>query len=410
VLEYFRMEINTDENKIEDFLIRGVEHVLPSRDFVRDRLRSGEKLTVYYGIDPTGPSLHIGHAIPIKKLAQLQNLGHHIIFLIGDFTAKIGDPTDKLATRVALTSEQVAENLKNYKAQASKIVAFDGENPAEFRFNSEWLGEMKFADVLELASKATVQQMLERDMFKKRIEEGKPIHLHEFMYPLMQGADSVALMVDGELGGNDQLFNMLMGRTLLKECNKEKFVMVMKLLTDNSGKKMGKSEGNMITLEDSADEMFGKIMSWTDSMIFSGFELCTNVSQEEILEMDFKMQNGENPIEFKKRLAREIVTIYHSFEDAAKAQVNWENTFSKGGLPDEIPEIKADEGSLLSDVLVKEKLIESKSDFRRLIEEGAIKLVTSNSEEKILDIKYSLVSGETKTFKIGKRIFITIIV
>ncbi len=408
MLEYFGMEINTDKNKIADFLTRGVEQVLPSRDFVKDRLMSGEKLTVYYGIDPTGPSLHIGHAIPIKKLAELQKLGHHIIFLVGDFTAKIGDPTDKLATRVSLTTEQVAENLKNYKSQASKIVAFDGENPAEFRFNSEWLGEMKFADVLELASKATVQQMLERDMFKKRMEEGKPIYVHEFMYPLMQGADSVALMVDGELGGNDQLFNMLMGRTLLKECNKEKFVMVMKLLADNTGKKMGKSEGNMITLEDSADDMFGKIMSWTDSMIFSGFELCTDVSQEEILEMDFKMQNGENPMEFKKRLAREIVTIYHSFEDAAKAQINWENTFSKGGLPDDVPEIKTESEKLLSDILVEHDFVESKGDFRRLVEEGAIKIISAESEEKISDLKY--VISETSIFKIGKRKFVKIIV
>lgn len=397
--------ISKDEQKIYEFLHRGVELVLPSRDFVKDKLLSGEQLKIYLGIDPTGPTLHIGHSIPIRKLAQLQALGHKIILLVGDFTAQIGDPTDKMATRVVLTPEQIAENLKNYKIQASKLLSFEGDNAAEFKFNSEWLGKMNFADVLALASKVTVQQMLERDMFQKRAEEGKPIYIHEFMYPLMQGQDSVELMVDGEIGGNDQIFNMLVGRDLLKEYNKDKFVMSVKLLADPNGKKMGKSEGNMITLEDTANDMFGKIMSWTDGMVVGGFELCTNVPQQEILDMEIGMQNGENPMEFKKRLAREIITIYHDKESAETAQANWEQTFSDGGLPAEIPEVNAKVGDLLMDVLAENKIVSSKADFRRLIDEGAIKTMKDN-EEKITDQKFPI--NETVIVKVGKKKFVKI--
>ncbi len=394
--------------KIEEFLHRGVETVLPSRDFVQSRLLSGERLTMYLGIDPTGPTLHIGHAIALKKLAQFQQLGHRVILLMGDFTARIGDPTDKLAARTTLSPEQIAENLKNYKTQASKIVSFEGENPAEFKFNSEWLGAMSFADVLDLASKVTVQQMLERDMFQKRMQEGKPIYVHEFMYPLMQGQDSVAMMVDGEIGGNDQLFNMLMGRELLKEHGKEKFVLCAKLLADPTGKKMGKSEGNMITLDDSADMMFGKIMSWTDGMVAGGFELCTDVSREEILDMEVSMQNGENPMQYKKRLAREIIAVYYSEAEASAAQDNWEKTFSEGGIPEDVPEILAHAGDQLMDVLALAKVVESKAEFRRLVDEGAIKIMHESGEEKITDQKYVLT--ETIIVKIGKKKFAKIVV
>ncbi len=411
--------IETNPEKIYEFLYRGVETILPSRDFVESQLLSGKKLTMYLGIDPTGPNLHIGHAIALKKLAQFQNLGHRVILLMGDFTARIGDPTDKLATRKTLTTEEIAENLKNYKEQASKIISFNGTNAAEIKFNSEWLGKMDFADVLQLGSKMTVQQMLERDMFQKRIEEGKPIYIHEFMYPLMQGYDSVAMMVDGEIGGNDQLFNMLTGRDLLKEYDKEKFVMTVKLLADATGKKMGKSEGNMITLNDSPDEMYGKIMSWTDGMIMGGFELCTDISKDELLEIGIAMQNNENPMQYKKRLAREIITLYHGADQEIDAQTNWEKTFSEGGLPDEsmiikiessdinIQEIKA-RGNLMI-ILVLKGIISSNSEFRRLVEEGAIKIINEDlSEEKIIDFQYTL--SKTIILKIGKKKFVRIIV
>jgi tyrosyl-tRNA synthetase len=363
---------------------------------------------VYLGIDPTGPTLHIGHTIAIRKLAQLQALGHKIILLVGNFTAQIGDPTDKMAARSALTAEQVAENLKNYKVQASKLLSFEGDNAAEFKLNNDWLGKMNFADVLALASKVTVQQMLERDMFKKRMEEGKPIYIHEFMYPLMQGQDSVELMVDGEIGGNDQVFNMLVGRDLLKEHGKDKFVMSVKLLTDPNGKKMGKSEGNMITLEDSAEIMFGKIMSWTDGMIVGGFELCTDVNEDEITHMAIGMQNGENPMEYKKRLAREVITLYHGAEAAQAAQQSWEKTFSEGGVPADMPELKVVAGTALIDALTENGIIESKSEFRRLVEEGALKILKDGDEEKIADVKQ--VISESLVLKIGKKKFVRITV
>lgn len=399
---------SNDPQKIRTLLNRGVENVLPNRDFVNAKLVSGEKLKVYLGIDPTGPTLHIGHAIALKKLAHFQNLGHEIILLMGDFTARIGDPTDKLATRVTLSAEQVMDNLKNYKDQASKIIAFDGENAAQVKFNSEWLEKMNFADVLELASKVSVQQMIERDMFQRRIDEGKPIYIHEFMYPLMQGKDSVAMDVDGEIGGNDQLFNMLMGRTLMKEIGKEKFILVVKLLADPNGKKMGKSEGNMVALNDSADEMFGKIMSWTDGMVIGGFELCTDVDEQEIIDMEVGMQNGENPMQYKKRLALEIVSIYHSAADAAAAQENWEKTFSDGGIPADLPETKAEKGTLLIDVLMESKMVESKSEYRRLVEEGAVKIMGESEEQKLGDAKYAVI--ENITVKIGKRKFAKIVI
>lgn len=412
------MKTITDENKIHEFLHRGVELILPDKEFTKTRLLSGEILTVYLGIDPTGPNLHIGHAIALKKLSQLQKLGHKIILLMGDFTARIGDPTDKLATRKTLKPEEIAENLKNYKNQASKIISFEGENPVEIKFNNDWLGKMNFADVLGLCSQVTVQQLLERDMFQKRITEEKPIYVHELLYPLMQGYDSVAMTVDGEIGGNDQLFNMLMGRSLLKSHNKEKFIMTVKLLTDATGTKMGKSEGNMVTLNDSPDVMYGKIMSWTDGMIVGGFELCTDISQEEILDMEIGMQNGENPMQYKKRLAREIVTMYHSHIDAEQAQANWEQTFSEGGIPDQVPEIIGNPEQSLIDIFSEQKIVASKSEFRRLFDEGALKILTSSEdaqdatskiiEEKLHDVNQKITT--TSIIKIGKKKFIKVVI
>jgi len=398
--------VNTDPKKISEFLDRGVANILPNRDFVEQKLHT-EILRVYLGIDPTGPTLHIGHAIALKKLAQLQQLGHKIILLMGDFTARIGDPTDKSATRKTLTSEEITENLKNYKQQASKIISFDGENPAEIVFNNDWLGEMKFKDVLELCSKTTVQQLLERDMFQNRLKEEKPIYTHEMLYPLMQGYDSVALMVDGEIGGNDQLFNMLIGRDLLKEHGKDKFVMTVKLLADQTGKKMGKSEGNMITLDDSADDMFGKIMSWTDGMIIPGFELCTNVSVEHIQEIENDIKNGKNPIEYKKQLAREIITLYHSADQAIDAQNNWEQTFSHKIFPEDAPIQKLNRKQSIIDWLVMTQKASSKSDARRLIKQGSVKIIKENQEEKISDP--DIIIEETTHLKIGPKNFLTIL-
>ncbi|RMD52055.1 tyrosine--tRNA ligase, partial [Candidatus Parcubacteria bacterium] len=253
------MAIDINEEKINAILTRGVEQIYPAPDVLAELLRSGKKMRIYVGVDPTGKHLHIGHALQLRKLRQFQELGHEVILLIGSFTGMIGDPTDKTAVRNQLTKKQVLENAATYKKQAAKILSFSGKNPAKLMFNHKWLAKMTFAEVVELASKFTVQQMLERDMFEKRIKEGKPVYLHEFLYPLMQGYDSVAMKVDLEIGGSDQTFNMLAGRTLMKVMGqKEKLVMTLKLLTNDEGKKMSKSEGGFIALDDDAEEMFGK--------------------------------------------------------------------------------------------------------------------------------------------------------
>lgn len=393
------------KNDINELLSRGIQNIYPSKEFLENKIKKGEKLTIYLGIDPTGPNLHLGNAIPIKKLSEFQKMGHKIILLMGDFTAMIGDPTDKGATRKQLTHKEVMFNLKNYKKQASKLISFKGKNPALFKFNSKWLSKMSFEDVLSLASNMTVQQMLERDMFEKRMKEGKPIYIHEFMYPLMQGYDSVAMNVDGEIGGNDQTFNMLCGRDMLKTIkNKEKFVITVKLLEDNGGKKMGKTENNMVSLSDSNDEMYGKIMSWTDGLIVPGFELCTNVSSSEIQIISNELSKGVNPKDLKMRLAHNIVSIYYGKEKADEAQNKWENTFSKKEIPENILEIEINKDELLIDVFLRNKLVSSKSDFRRLIDEGAI----TNLDK---DIKIDLATEVAKrgTYRIGKKRFCKIL-
>jgi tyrosyl-tRNA synthetase len=400
------MTINTDPKKVEEFLTRGVENLYPNKEFVKKQLLSGKKLRMYLGIDPTGPTLHMGHAVQLIKLREFQKLGHEVIVLIGDFTAMIGDPTDKSASRKQLTRKQVLNNCKLYKKQASIFLNF-GFGGAKVKYNSKWLGKMKFAEVLDLASKMTVQQMLERDMFKKRIEENKPIHIHEFMYPLMQGYDSVAMNVDGEIGGNDQTFNMLAGRNLMKEINgMEKFVITTKLLQDPNGKKMGKTEGNMVSMLDDEFEMFGKVMSWTDGMMLPAFEISTDVSDEEIEKIRGELMGGINPRDIKIRLAKEIVKVYYGEEKANNAEKNFVDTFKKGGLPENLEETKTEVGKLLSEVLVGAKVVDSKSEFRRLVTEGAVS--DAVSLEKIIDVNYKI--EKEITLKVGKKRFIKIVV
>ena len=397
------MKINTDPKKIEDFLTRGVENIFPNKEFVKKQLLGGKKLKMYLGVDPTG-LMHMGHAIPIRKLGEFQKLGHEVILLIGDFTAMIGDPSDKTATRKQLTRQQVLNNCKLYKKQASKFLKF-GFGGAKLKYNSKWLSKMNFSDVISLASKMTVQQMLERDMFQKRIKENKPIYLHEFLYPLMQGYDSVKMDVDGEIGGNDQTFNMLAGRNLMKEiAGKEKFVITLKLLEDTSGKKMGKTDGNAISMADDEFEMFGKVMSWTDGMILPSFEICTDVSVEDIEKYKKDLENGVNPRDIKIILAKEIIKVYYNQEKADKAEKNFIETFQKGGLPENIEEIKTENGKLLIDVLAEKKIVASKSDFRRLITENAVSNAVSG--EKITDVNYKISSDIT--IKVGKKRFVKI--
>jgi tyrosyl-tRNA synthetase len=370
---------------------------------VASRLAKGDKLTVYAGFDPTGPTLHIGHAIGIRKLAEFQKRGHKVIFLIGDFTAMIGDP-DKSSARVPLTRKEVLSNLKNYKKQASKIISFTGKNKAEVKFNSIWLNKLNFAEVLSLASHMTVSQMLERDMFERRTEEGKPIFIHEFMYPLMQGYDSVAMDVDGEIGGNDQTFNMLAGRNLMKTLkNKEKFVITTKLLEDSSGKKMGKTEGNMVTLADSAEEMYGKIMSWTDGLIIPGFELCTDVSTFDLESIARDLADGAvNPRDLKMRLAKEIVRIYHGEKMAVESEEKFVKTFQKHEPADFLTLVTNKDVELV-EVFLENEIVSSKSDFARLVRDGSITNLTTG--EKIKDPKIKAAAGQ---YRIGKKRFVDI--
>ncbi len=385
----------------DELLNRSIANIYPSKDFLASKIAKKEKLTIYLGIDPTGPTLHLGHAIAIKKLSEFQKAGHKVILLMGDFTAMIGDP-DKTTARVPLTHKQVMANLKNYKKQASSLLSFSGKNAALIKFNSKWLGKMNFEDVINLASHMTVQQMLERDMFKKRMEEGKPISIHEFMYPLMQGYDSVAMDVDGEIGGNDQTFNMLQGRNLMKVYkNKEKFVITLKLLEDNDGKKMGKTEGNMVALSDTPEEMFGKIMSWNDSLIIPAFELCTDLSMNEIEGIARDMaSNTVNPRDLKMKLAFFVVSLYYGETKAQNAQDNWGKVFQQNEIPQDIKTIKAPKDSLLMDVLLEEKIISSKTDFRRLVAEHAI--TNLDNEEKVSNPNIKV---ESVVYRIGKKRF-----
>jgi tyrosyl-tRNA synthetase len=379
------MKVIIDEQQIDELLNRGIENIFPNREFLKSKMMKGERLTFYLGIDPTGPTL-----------------GHQIILLMGDFTAMIGDPTDKTATRKKLTHKEVMKNLKEYKKQASKFISFSGTNKAQFKFNSKWLAKMKFSDVLDLASEMTVEQMLKRDMFYRRTEEGKPIYIHEFLYPLMQGYDSVAMNVDGEIGGNDQTFNMLAGRDLMKSLkNKEKFVLATKLLVDSTGAKMGKTENNMISLDQSASEMFGKVMSWTDSLIIPGFEIISEVPLAEIETMKNSLSSGQNPRDLKIKLAREIVRMYHGEKESQKAEEFFINTFQKKEIPEDIQEVSG-EGRPL-DVLVSSGIAESISSARRLFDAGAVSDLNT-SQKLTQNDKFE----KGHVYKIGKHKFIKI--
>lgn len=398
------MKVITDEKKIDQLLERGVENVFV-KDILKKKLLSGKRLKIYLGIDPTGPTLHLGHAIPIKKLKEFQELGHQVILLMGDFTAMIGDPTDKMAARKQLTHKEVLINLKKYKKQASIFLKFLGANKAEFKFNSKWLSKMKFGDVLDLASKMTVDQMLKRDMFARRIAENKPIFIHEFMYPLMQGYDSVAMKVDVEIGGNDQTFNMLTGRHLVSQVlNKDKSVIATKLLEDNLGKKMGKTEGNMVTFEDTPNDMFGKVMSWNDSLISKGFELCTNIPMKEIGDFEKQISSGANPRDIKIKLAFEMVKIYHGEKKAKEAEENFVKTFQKKEIPDEMEEIITEKGILVADLFVEKKILVSKSEWRRLIEGNGVHDLEKKETIKDTNLK----TESDMTLKIGKKKFLKI--
>lgn len=377
---------------IEALFERYVHTVIPSKEEAIRRISSSSHpLTVYLGIDPTGPDIHLGHSTNLLWLREWIAAGQKAVLLIGDFTAQIGDPTGKDAARAALTRAQVEQNMGSYLDQVHKILT-----PGSFQvaYNSDWLGPMTFTDVIQLASHVTVQQMIVRDMFQRRIEAGNPIHLHEFFYPLMQGYDSVALDTDAEVGGNDQFFNMMMGRELLQALkHKDKLVITTKLLEDPvTGKKiMNKSEGRYVSLRDSASDMFGKIMAMPDTTIIPLFTYATAAPIERIHDAEKRLKT-ENPKNIKQEVAKEIVTLYHGEDAARNAQESFESVFARGELPSDMQEVVAGPEQVLPEALVIWGLAESKAAAKRLIEQGAVRL----NGEKITDwaARLDLKSGD----------------
>src|SRR3989344_7241600 len=372
-----------DEKKINELLTRGVEAIYPSRPELEKVLRSGKKLRLYHGIDPTGPTLHLGHLVQLLKLRQFQDLNHEVIILIGDFTATIGDPSDQNSARKILTRQQVLKNSKDYKSQIYKIL---DQKKVIFRYNSEWLDKLKFEDLIKLSSKFTAQQTLARSMFKKRMAEGKDLYINEFLYPVFQAYDSVVLDVDLEIGGNDQMFNMLAGRTLMKKMKKkEKYVLTTRLLEDPTGKKMGKTTNNMVALNDDPKGIYAKVMSWPDSMIVPGFETATNVSLAEVFQIKKDLQASKNPKKLKMLLAYNIVKLYHGTPAAIAAEEHFKQVFAEKLNPDEMPVFKTKARNIV-DVLLATKLATSKSDARRLIAQGAVRVDTRIIKDEAYDI------------------------
>lgn len=390
-------------DKIEELLTRGVDKIYPSKEELEKVLRSGKKLKLYQGFDPTGTQLHIGHMVGLRKLRQWQDLGHHVIFLIGDGTGQAGDPSGKTKAREKfMTREELRQNAKDYVMQASKIVRFEGENPVEILYNGDWLNKLGFTEILELLGHVSLQQLEERDLFEERKKRGEDIIMREFIYPVLQGYDSVAMKVDLEVGGSDQMFNMLIGRKLVKEMlHKDKFVMTTPLLTDAQGNKIGKTEGNVIALTDPPEDLFGKIMALPDDVITKGFEYLTDVPMDEVKKLEKAM---DNPMTHKKKLALAIVKQLNSASNAQKAQGHFEKTVQQKELPKEVETFAWEVGKPLVDLLVEAELATSKSDAKRLIEQGGVAI----DEQVITDPNAPFSGTDGSIVRVGKRKFVRI--
>ncbi|GAD78472.1 tyrosine--tRNA ligase [Vibrio ezurae] len=377
---------------------RGAEELIPEAELI-EKLKEGRPLRIKLGADPTAPDIHLGHTVILNKLRTFQDLGHDVTFLIGDFTGMVGDPTGKNTTRPPLTREDVLRNAETYKEQVFKIL-----DPAKTKiaFNSEWLGELGAEGMLRLAANQTVARMLERDDFKKRYAGGQPIAIHEFMYPLLQGYDSVAMETDVELGGTDQKFNLLMGRELQKaHGQKPQAVLTMPLLVGLDGeKKMSKSAHNYIGVSDAPSDMFGKIMSISDVLMWSYYELLSFRPLAEIEQFKADIENGKNPRDVKILLAKEIIARFHSQADADAAEQEFINRFQKGQIPDEMPEFEFEVGRPVSNLLKEAGLCSSSSEAMRMVKQGAVKM----DGEKVADSKLVPQVG-TYVFQVGKRKF-----
>lgn len=382
-------------DEIDQVLTRGVAEVYPDKKGLAELLAE-KKITLYQGFDPSMPSLHLGNFVGLTKLRAFQKLGHKVIFLVGDFTGMIGDP-DKLTTRKKLTRKEVEANYKSWKEQAGRILDFEGNNPAEIKFNSTWNDKLTFKELIEITSNFTVQQMIERDLFQKRLKENSPIHLHEFLYPVIQAIDSVEMDVDLEIGGNDQLFNMLAGRTLMKATKgREKFVLTTKLLVDKEGRKVGKTTGNAVFLDLPPEQLYAGIMAFPDETILLGFELLTEVDLKG-LEQKVK----DDPMAEKKHLAFEITKLLWGEDKALKAQEAFGKTFQESNpdYEDYSPSISSPS---LSDIVSEFSNLGTVSDAKRLIKSGGVDV----NEKTVTDHNYDVKPGDK--IKIGKKIFIEV--
>ena len=393
-------------NKLQEDVLaqlkRGTDEILVEAELIK-KLNEGRSLRIKAGFDPTAPDLHLGHTVLINKLKQFQDLGHEVLFLIGDFTGMIGDPTGKNVTRKPLTRDDVIENAKTYEQQIFKIL--DPEKTLVM-FNSSWMNAMSSADLIQLAAKNTVARMLERDDFSKRYKGGQPIAIHEFLYPLIQGYDSVAMRADVELGGTDQKFNLLVGRQLQETYGqKPQVVMTMPILEGLDGvQKMSKSLNNYIGIADAPDDMFGKIMSISDELMWRYFELLSFRSMQEISEWNKQCQQGANPRNYKVQLAQEIIARFHDQASAVKALENFEAQFKRGAIPDVIPEIEltaTTEGYAIALLLKDAGLTSSTSDSNRMVKQGAVKI----DGEKLVDGKLFIHAGTEHVYQVGKRKF-----
>ena len=377
---------------------RGADEILPLEE-LKKKLQKNKPLRIKVGFDPTAPDLHLGHTVVINKMKQLQDLGHEIIFLIGDFTGMIGDPSGKNVTRKPLTKDEVLENSKSYQEQIFKILDKDKTRIA---FNSEWMGKMSSSEMVSLASKQTVARMLERDDFSKRYKSEQAISIHEFLYPLVQGYDSLALQADMELGGTDQKFNLLMGRDLQKQAGKEpQVILTMPLLEGLDGvQKMSKSLDNYIGIDETPDDMFGKLMSISDDLMWRYLELLSFESLETIESWKKEVEDGENPRNIKFRLAEEIITRFHSNELAKQAQQNFIDRFAKNQTPDKMDEFTFQNGTKIANLLKDSNLVSSTSEAFRMIKQGAAKM----DGEKITNKNLEPTAG-TSVYQVGKRKF-----
>jgi len=390
-------------DKIEELLTRGVANTIPGKDELEKVLRSEKKLNIYLGIDPTSIQIHLGHTVPLRKLQSFAELGHNVTFLIGDFTALIGDTSDKDTERPALSKKQIEENFKTYKKQAEKVLDF---SKVKIRYNSEWLSKLTYEETIKLMQQFSLNDFISRELIKKRLNEGKRVAFQEMQYPIMQGYDSYFMDTDLQIGGTDQTFNMQAGRTLLKNWrNKESFVLATEFLTGTDGRKMSKTWGNAIWIEDSPNDMYAKVMAINDDLIVQYYTLTTNVSMENIEKIKEILKDGENPMSVKKDLAFKIVSELYSQEEANSAAENFEKRVQQKEIPTDIPVYRYIGGEInIADLLTQTNMAESKSEAKRIIEQGGVSIdgQALKDPNKIIEPK------DNQILKIGKRKYVKI--